>query len=343
MSEPSLFFPYVPFLEDLPEFPVPSCAAWFSPSGVSQVEQESFQDFFSGDYPSKTPKVYMTYRNFIVNLFRENPQTYLKASDCRYKLTGDSCAIIRIHNFLEYWGLINYKLEKPLADKSSRAPPGHLNYNQKRLFELGRPYCGFCGVVVGVTWYHSEFLLLCKSCFEAGNYPQELHPKNFSRQDLLSHFNYSQLEKAQNWSQESLDNLLKALLKYKENWNEVAREVNKKESECIAKYLETPVQTLTEFEENYLKAEEFPLEQESYASEKIDISNAMQRAQEVKLQEDKHINSILDQLIALQLKKLEKKSKYFEDMEFILSLETNSYRLKLQQALTEQAALLLPE
>lgn len=43
------------------------------------------------------------------------PQEYLTFTACRRNLTGDVCAILRVHAFLEQWGLINYQVTAPLA------------------------------------------------------------------------------------------------------------------------------------------------------------------------------------------------------------------------------------
>lgn len=45
------------------------------------------------------------------------PDTYLTATACRRHLSGDACAILRVHHFLEKHGLINFNVrpdEKPL-------------------------------------------------------------------------------------------------------------------------------------------------------------------------------------------------------------------------------------
>ena len=44
-------------------------------------------------------------------MYRENPNAYLPATECRKKLPGDICSIIRLHAFLEHWGLINFNVE----------------------------------------------------------------------------------------------------------------------------------------------------------------------------------------------------------------------------------------
>ncbi len=46
------------------------------------------------------------------------PETYLTATACRRHLSGDACAIMRIHAFLEKHGLINFVVspeQKPLT------------------------------------------------------------------------------------------------------------------------------------------------------------------------------------------------------------------------------------
>ena len=59
----------------------------------------------------RNPETYMNFRNFIIKLYRQNPNAYLSASECRKKLPGDICSIIRLHAFLEHWGLINFNVE----------------------------------------------------------------------------------------------------------------------------------------------------------------------------------------------------------------------------------------
>jgi SWI/SNF related-matrix-associated actin-dependent regulator of chromatin subfamily C len=53
---------------------VPSeTAEWFSMDDVHQVERDSLPEFFSGKYPSKNEQTYKEYRNFMVQLYRQNP------------------------------------------------------------------------------------------------------------------------------------------------------------------------------------------------------------------------------------------------------------------------------
>jgi len=62
----------------------------------------------------KKPCVYLNYRNYIIKLYRENPNAYLSATECRKKVPGDVCSVIRLHAFLEHWGLINFNVDTML-------------------------------------------------------------------------------------------------------------------------------------------------------------------------------------------------------------------------------------
>mmetsp|Transcript_7760 Transcript_7760/g.13021 ORF Transcript_7760/g.13021 Transcript_7760/m.13021 type:complete len:188 (-) Transcript_7760:1331-1894(-) len=74
----------------------------------------SMPEFFCGQFPHKNPENYLHFRNFIIKMYRENPSGYLSATECRKKLAGDVCSLIRLHAFLEHWGLINFHVEQSL-------------------------------------------------------------------------------------------------------------------------------------------------------------------------------------------------------------------------------------
>lgn len=89
---------------------IPSYSAWFSFDSIHDVEKKALPEFFSGRNRSKTPSVYKDYRDFMIHTYRLNPTEYLTVTACRRNLAGDVCAIIRVHAFLEQWGLINYQV-----------------------------------------------------------------------------------------------------------------------------------------------------------------------------------------------------------------------------------------
>ena len=107
-----------PQSESLPDSIIPSCSLWFDGNSVHSIEKESLPEFFCGKYPSKTPVTYLHYRNFMSRTYRENPEIYLTGTACRRALVGDACAIVRLHAFLDKWGLINF-----LVEPSSRPHP----------------------------------------------------------------------------------------------------------------------------------------------------------------------------------------------------------------------------
>ena len=99
---------YIPKLEPVK---IPEVAKWFNLEDIHDIEKASMPEFFNGKYPSKTPEIYKKYRNFIINLYRQSPNTYLTATACRRYLSGDVNGIMHLHSFLQKWGLINFKLE----------------------------------------------------------------------------------------------------------------------------------------------------------------------------------------------------------------------------------------
>ena len=118
------------------KFPIiiPSCAHWFNIDEIHQIEKDSLPEFFVGKL-SKTPIIYKKYRNYILNLYRQNPRAYLSATTCRRNLAGDVCAILRIHAFLEHWGLINFNVDPAQHQQSIllSKPP-----KTETIFHLGR-------------------------------------------------------------------------------------------------------------------------------------------------------------------------------------------------------------
>lgn len=89
---------------------LPSYAVWFDMNAINGIERKALPEFFNNRNRSKTPAVYKDYRDFMVNTYRLNPAEYLTVTACRRNLAGDVCAIMRVHAFLEQWGLINYQV-----------------------------------------------------------------------------------------------------------------------------------------------------------------------------------------------------------------------------------------
>lgn len=91
---------------------LPSYSTWFDMHLIHPLEKKSLPEFFNSRNRSKTPAVYKDYRDFMINTYRLNPVEYLTVTACRRNLAGDVCAIMRVHAFLEQWGLINYQVSE---------------------------------------------------------------------------------------------------------------------------------------------------------------------------------------------------------------------------------------
>lgn len=89
---------------------LPSYSTWFDMNAIHEIERKAMSEFFNNRNRSKTPAVYKDYRDFMINTYRLNPVEYLTVTACRRNLAGDVCAIMRVHAFLEQWGLINYQV-----------------------------------------------------------------------------------------------------------------------------------------------------------------------------------------------------------------------------------------
>ncbi|KAI9805972.1 MAG: hypothetical protein M1825_000586 [Sarcosagium campestre] len=105
---------------------LPSYSTWFDMHSIHALEKKALPEFFNNRNRSKTPVVYKDYRDFMINTYRLNPAEYLTATACRRNLTGDVCALTRLHSFLEQWGLINYQVDAEVRP-SNIGPPftGH--------------------------------------------------------------------------------------------------------------------------------------------------------------------------------------------------------------------------
>lgn len=91
---------------------LPSYSTWFDMHTIHSIEMKSLPEYFNGRNRSKSPSVYKDYRDFMINTYRLNPTEYLTVTACRRNLAGDVCAIMRVHAFLEHWGLINYQVSQ---------------------------------------------------------------------------------------------------------------------------------------------------------------------------------------------------------------------------------------
>uniref|UniRef100_A0A3Q4HGY4 SWI/SNF related BAF chromatin remodeling complex subunit C2 n=1 Tax=Neolamprologus brichardi TaxID=32507 RepID=A0A3Q4HGY4_NEOBR len=217
---------------------IPSYAAWFDYNSVHAIERRALPEFFNGKNKSKTPEIYLAYRNFMIDTYRLNPQEYLTSTACRRNLAGDVCAIMRVHAFLEQWGLINYQV-----DSESRPTP------------MGPPPTSHFHVLADTP---SSLVPLQPKTSQTPatqqmmSFPDKVKDKpadlqNFGlRTDMYSKKTSSTKSAASSmreWTEQETLLLLEGLEMYKDDWNKVSEHVGSRtQDECILHFLRLPIE-----------------------------------------------------------------------------------------------------
>lgn len=88
--------------------------SWFSTESIHFNEVQFLPEFFTGLTTTKTPEFYMNLRNQIFSLYKENTSVFLTATETRKQIIGDVCTIIRIHEFLDSFSIINFAIKPDL-------------------------------------------------------------------------------------------------------------------------------------------------------------------------------------------------------------------------------------
>ncbi|CEF61063.1 SANT/Myb domain and SWIRM domain and Homeodomain-like and Winged helix-turn-helix DNA-binding domain and SANT domain-containing protein [Strongyloides ratti] len=212
----------------------------------------SLPEFFNGLNKSKTPEVYVYYRNFIVDTYRLNPFEYLSATACRRNLSGDVCAILRVHQFLEQWGLINYQVASE-SRPTPVVPPSTAHFMVLADTPMGiQPLVRHGNIIKKEEVTETSTEKNNKESDEAEvdeNIPLHRRPKTF-----VSSLKTDQYSKAianmkakgalpgKEWSDQETLLLLEGLELYRDDWNKVSDHVStRSQYECILKFLQLPI------------------------------------------------------------------------------------------------------
>ncbi|KAM0688455.1 SWI/SNF and RSC complex subunit Ssr2 [Conglomerata obtusa] len=83
---------------------MPTYASWFDFNTINEIETSALPLSISD------PKLYMQWRNAIVTMYRER-RTFIGISDVRKIVSCDVVNVVRLHTFLQKWGIINYKID----------------------------------------------------------------------------------------------------------------------------------------------------------------------------------------------------------------------------------------
>jgi len=100
-----------------------------------KLKKNIFSEYFDNSSPLRTEKIYKEYRDFMIFAYQQNPQNYLTQTACRRNLAGDVGSILRIHSFLEHWGLINFLVVPEMAIIHNISDVKDTIFNEKKTTE----------------------------------------------------------------------------------------------------------------------------------------------------------------------------------------------------------------
>uniref|UniRef100_A0A8C8SVZ0 SWI/SNF related, matrix associated, actin dependent regulator of chromatin subfamily c member 1 n=1 Tax=Pelusios castaneus TaxID=367368 RepID=A0A8C8SVZ0_9SAUR len=217
---------------------IPSYASWFDYNCIHVIERRALPEFFNGKNKSKTPEIYLAYRNFMIDTYRLNPQEYLTSTACRRNLTGDVCAVMRVHAFLEQWGLVNYQVD-PESRPMAMGPPPTPHFNV-----LADTPSGLMPLHLRAPQVPAAQQMLS---FPEKNKEKPTDLQNFGlRTDVYSKKTLAKSKGAsagREWTEQETLLLLEALEMYKDDWNKVSEHVGSRtQDECILHFLRLPIE-----------------------------------------------------------------------------------------------------
>lgn len=247
---------------------MPSYSAWFDYNCIHSVERRALPEFFNFKNKSKTPEVYIAYRNFMIDTYRLNPLEYLTFTACRRNLAGDVCAIMRVHAFLEQWGLINYQVNpamRPapmgppstchfhvLVDTPSGLKPFELNAKPKTQATGAAASGGAPGSATPTSGSTANAPPSSAPQPDNNGTTTSVDAKKVIKKDLASISDnglktdqYAKKRSSQHreWDDKETTALLEAIEMYKDDWNKVCEHVGSRtQDECILRFLRLPIE-----------------------------------------------------------------------------------------------------
>lgn len=257
---------------------LPSYCSWFNMSKIHKIEKESLPEFFDTTHPSKSPKIYINYRNFMINSYRLNPNEYLTLTSCRRNLVGDVGTLMRVHRFLNKWGLINYQVNPNFK-------PGYALEKLPNGSQIGLPYTGNFHVTYDTprglfpfdTHKFNEDRVDVSKLKKLLNIEQvsdrpinnkmSSDAKNVDDLDTDSSEPPQKKHKSSNdgWTDKEISKLILGVKDFPNDWYKISKSVSTKTpQECILKFLKLPIEdnfnNLTDQELGFLKySSNFPI------------------------------------------------------------------------------------
>merc|ERR1719273_982881 len=229
---------------------VPSYSSWFDYNAIHSIEKRALPEFFNGKNRSKTPEIYLSYRNFMLDTYRLNPTEYLTSTACRRNLAGDVCSIMRVHAFLEQWGLINYQVDIDSRPTIMGPPPtSHFHI-------LADTPAGLTPINPPKTPQPSAARTMID--LEGKRADKQNGETEAKKMDIGNDFGLKsdQYDKrnaalkrataataSRDWTEQETLLLLEGLEMFKDDWNKVCEHVGSRtQDECILHFLRLPIE-----------------------------------------------------------------------------------------------------
>uniref|UniRef100_A0A8C9MRJ0 SWI/SNF related BAF chromatin remodeling complex subunit C1 n=1 Tax=Serinus canaria TaxID=9135 RepID=A0A8C9MRJ0_SERCA len=324
---------------------------------IHVIERRALPEFFNGKNKSKTPEIYLAYRNFMIDTYRLNPQEYLTSTACRRNLTGDVCAVMRVHAFLEQWGLINYQVSLALPqmlsfpEKNKEKPTDLQNFGLRTDIYSKKTLAKSKGASAGREWTEQETLLLLEALEmykDDWNKVSEHVGSRTQDECILEEVPLELVEAHVKKVQEAARASGKVDPTYGLESSCIAGtgpEEPEKMGECCIPWEEK------EAEENKENVDGSKDKEAEAGKKKVEheisegnvataaaaaLASAATKAKHLAAVEERKIKSLVALLVETQMKKLEIKLRHFEELETIMDREKEALEQQRQQLLTER-------
>lgn len=246
---------------------IPSYSAWFSFDQVHDIEKRAFPEYFSQLATRPLQDEYIQIRNFIVKAYQKDPTQYITVTACRRHLSADVPIIMKIHAFLEHWGLIHYNSHPTLLDSTTNDSIALQGPQSSRIMKHSEPQsvnlflyqqslssthlstitCHSCGLLCEEEFYHClkiPSINICKPCFYDGRFPSTMFSGDFIRLPVMDPLSQDQSHSLDPWSEQETLYLLEGIEMYgDQDWEQVSRHVGTRtKEECIRHFIQMPIQ-----------------------------------------------------------------------------------------------------
>jgi len=254
-----------------PLMEAPRASFWFDDSSIHVIEKRSLPEFFEGKSEELSPELYKTYRDKMIDLWKNNSREFLSISTACKSLRADVGVVMRVHTFLEHWGLINRAVEPIIvtapgpkvgstttSEKNHPANSGPFLYDDPEPTTSTKTFktrtevffasavlefaCDSCGKICSARRFQSSAeICVCPQCYALGRYPVTLQSSDFVHMTSIPGGEGTLDESV--WSREETLLLLEGLEMYAENWDLVAEHVGTKGRDaCIMQFLRLPIE-----------------------------------------------------------------------------------------------------